>query len=692
MANLIDSLSKNKSLVSESSSKNEKETIKEGPSLFDSLIKENSEESIKTDSKTIINKEESKTISIEKEQPKTETLVENDNVDNIEKSVETSETSIEESKVNSKTENRNNQSGSLLDRLVFEAKKELETPISSLSNEINDNNIVLEEVLVVNVDQEQAKTENSVEIIENSEKNFDSEKSTVDVKIENKDDETSLFDKLLNKNNKSEVINTINNQVNENNGSIEKVPTDIIENNNNVINPEIIVDEQKNEASLENEKNLIKTEQTSSLVGLITETKNNSGVEILEENIVSENLLENNESLLLKDTTQTPISNEEILIDFDKNKTETSSVLQSNLNLDIEEANVDNEVNATENKLSSLKQENVLSNVEVEKNLLNEENSIDSSKPKEKQSLMDLLILKNSKNSLLVENEQLIKNQSSSNEFISNMYLSSQKNVVTNQLLFNKREAMSLLQEGQTLKDVEKSADMLDLGLENLDVEQTLGTGKKVDLKQEDLDILNRKSILDKLFIEKNIKNDDIKGLITQSIEASKALVDDTLTVQDDVALNVNSPLSYNIQSRIIGAKQQMSMMMSDIARQMYENYKPPVTVFKINLNPLELGSISILMKNDRNNGLNISMNVSNMTTLDALIENQNMLKNSLNKTFEESTVFNLDFNSSNHGDSQSQNNQSNQEERFGREQIDTQTVLQLKEENKDREDNLDYM
>lgn len=692
MANLIDSLSKNKSLVSESSSKNEKETIKEGPSLFDSLIKENSEESIKTDSKTIINKEESKTISIEKEQPKTETLVENDNVDNIEKSVETSETSIEESKVNSKTENRNNQSGSLLDRLVFEAKKELETPISSLSNEINDNNIVLEEVLVVNVDQEQAKTENSVEIIENSEKNFDSEKSTVDVKIENKDDETSLFDKLLNKNNKSEVINTINNQVNENNGSIEKVPTDIIENNNNVINPEIIVDEQKNEASLENEKNLIKTEQTSSLVGLITETKNNSGVEILEENIVSENLLENNESLLLKDTTQTPISNEETFTDFDKNKTETSSVLQSNLNLDIEEANVDNEVNATENKLSSLKQENVLSNVEVEKNLLNEENSIDSSKPKEKQSLMDLLILKNSKNSLLVENEQLIKNQSSSNEFISNMYLSSQKNVVTNQLLFNKREAMSLLQEGQTLKDVEKSADMLDLGLENLDVEQTLGTGKKVDLKQEDLDILNRKSILDKLFIEKNIKNDDIKGLITQSIEASKALVDDTLTVQDDVALNVNSPLSYNIQSRIIGAKQQMSMMMSDIARQMYENYKPPVTVFKINLNPLELGSISILMKNDRNNGLNISMNVSNMTTLDALIENQNMLKNSLNKTFEESTVFNLDFNSSNHGDSQSQNNQSNQEERFGREQIDTQTVLQLKEENKDREDNLDYM
>ena len=74
--------------------------------------------------------------------------------------------------------------------------------------------------------------------------------------------------------------------------------------------------------------------------------------------------------------------------------------------------------------------------------------------------------------------------------------------------------------------------------------------------------------------------------------------MENTLNIQDDVSVNVNSPLSYNIQSRIIGAKQQMSMMMSDIARQMYENYKPPVTVFKINLNPLELGNISILMKN----------------------------------------------------------------------------------------------
>jgi len=136
-----------------------------------------------------------------------------------------------------------------------------------------------------------------------------------------------------------------------------------------------------------------------------------------------------------------------------------------------------------------------------------------------------------------------------------------------------------------------------------------------------------------------------------------------------------------------------MATMMSDIARQMYENYKPPVTVFRINLNPVDLGNIAILMKNDKNNGLSISMNISNPTTLDALIDNQNVLRNSLNKTFDENTKFNLDFSSSNQNDNQSSNSQSNQNQgrRFER-QMDTQSVLQLKEENKNREENIDYM
>ena len=238
---------------------------------------------------------------------------------------------------------------------------------------------------------------------------------------------------------------------------------------------------------------------------------------------------------------------------------------------------------------------------------------------------------------------------------------------------------------------------MLDLGLEDISVDEDIETQKVVDIPRKlDIDLVAKRNILDNLMSSKNILDIDVKNLITKSVEASSALLDDTLKLSDDAIVTVNSPLSYNIQSKIIGARQQMSTMMSDIARQMYENYKPPVTVFKINLNPLELGSIAILMKNDKNNSLSISMNVSNNSTLDALIDNQNVLKTSLNKSFDENTKFNLNFSSSSENNSQS-NNQSNQnnqgnQSRF-EQQIDTQSILELKEENKDREEkSIDYM
>ena len=288
---------------------------------------------------------------------------------------------------------------------------------------------------------------------------------------------------------------------------------------------------------------------------------------------------------------------------------------------------------------------------------------------------------------------ELLKNEINNKEVISNIYLSEQKNLLNNQVLFNKGEAISLLKDGTSVKDIEKSANILDLGLENLDVEQNVEIENLAVVKKQDFNTLDKKNILDSLLNEKNIRSEDIRNLITKSVDASAALLENTLNVSDDTFINVNSPLSYNIQSKIIGAKQQMATMMSDIARQMYENYKPPVTVFRINLNPVDLGNIAILMKNDKNNGLSISMNISNPTTLDALIDNQNVLRNSLNKTFDENTKFNLDFSSSNQNDNQSSNSQSNQNQgrRFER-QMDTQSVLQLKEENKNREENIDYM
>ena len=56
--------------------------------------------------------------------------------------------------------------------------------------------------------------------------------------------------------------------------------------------------------------------------------------------------------------------------------------------------------------------------------------------------------------------------------------------------------------------------------------------------------------------------------------------MEDTINILDDKILDIQPNLVNSIQSRIVGAKQQMASMMSDVARQMYENYKPPVTVF----------------------------------------------------------------------------------------------------------------
>lgn len=177
--------------------------------------------------------------------------------------------------------------------------------------------------------------------------------------------------------------------------------------------------------------------------------------------------------------------------------------------------------------------------------------------------------------------------------------------------------------------------------------------------------------------------------MITSSIEASKALLEDTINIVDDMALNVNNTLVQSLQTKIVGARQQMGQMMSDVARQMYENYKPPVTAFRINLNPATLGAIAIVMRNDRDNGLTISMSVSSGTTLDAMIENQNSLRNSLNKLFDENTKFNLNFSSSSDNQSSNQNNQNNS----SGQNLNNQEILKSIEENEIQEEkNTDYM
>ncbi len=372
-------------------------------------------------------------------------------------------------------------------------------------------------------------------------------------------------------------------------------------------------------------------------------------------------------------------------------KVENSDVLNpinSSNSFLLSDKNINSNIMPTDENLT------IATNVVVSEETKNSEIVI---KKDQELSLMDKLIQKSTE--IVISDSIDTSIETSTKEIvvkdlISSIYLGSQKNQVNNQSLFNKNEAVNLLKDGNSIQSVKTSAEILDLGLENIEVEQIVDI-EKIDIKKSNIETVDRKNLIDSILSKKNIKSEEVKNLITKSVEASNALIENSINLAEDVTVNVNSPLSYNIQSRIIGAKQQMSVMMSDIAKQMYENYKPPVTAFKINLNPLDLGSIAILMKTDKNNGLAISLSVSNNTTLETLMENQNILRNSLNKTFDENTKFNLDFSSSNQDSSnQSSNNQGNQQnnKRF-EQQIDTNSILQMKEENKDKEEKaIDYM
>ncbi|MDN5112453.1 flagellar hook-length control protein FliK [Aliarcobacter butzleri] len=651
MASLVDVFVQNKTTtldVPTSTSKDE--GVKEAPSLFDSLLSdtakklEKPQEEIKTASNN--------TNALEKKESSL------NNLDATEKNnIEVSETKIEKN-LNSEEpitsqdmlDNKAQKSLSLLDRLIIEAKGELSEDKTVSNNSLNKLNENLKNE--PKLDDKSSK-ESDIEIVD---------EKTVDISTEeNTKEDTSLEENSEKTENTKNPILPNDTQIKEetNNNSSDIKKDNKIENeivNNEIIKTEISKEEnKKNTTKKDNILNIENNQQKNEEIKVDNELKIdnkaslNSNVKELQETVTSEG--------------NTVIKSDNIQTSNDTNKT------------------IDNLLIPTTEDGKP-----ILENNQVEE------------KVEPKKSLMDYLIEKNSQKNILEVQDTKVTNLSKdenvvSKDFVSNIYLGEQKNSMVNQFLFNKNEALKLLQNGSiSLEDIEKSANILNLELDDVSVEQdtTIQTLKNA---KQDLDLSSeKKNILDTMLSEKNIRSADIKNLIIQSVEASSALLDNTLNVSNDVTVDINPTLLNNIQSRIIGAKQQMSQMMSDVARQMYENYKPPVTVFKINLNPVELGSISILMKNDKNNGLNISMSVSNMTTLDTLLGNQDLLRNSLAKTFNENTQFNLDFSSSNQNNRGNEQQSSNKQNRKFEDKIDTQTVLKLKEENKDRDDSLDYM
>src|SRR5574344_24445 len=462
-----------------------------------------------------------------------------------------------------------------------------------------------------------------------------------------------------------------------------------------------VIEGLKNQNNLEQklDSDKIIISQDDKLVEIIKEQ------EILIEDINGNNLqIKDENSQNLDDVTLETTQNlSQIIVNSEdrqniENQIETSTVLKDSLNfeniliVEDEVANSDAIKNETVKNENNLNSQNILI---VENEVVKTENN---TKVDQKLSLMDQLIQTNSKKDITTKIEESTTSNPQSVEQInknskdvaSNIFLAEQKNSLNNQLLFNKNEAVNILKNASSIEDIEKSANILDLDANNLEVEQNISSESLNDLSVDEKEILDRKNILNSILNEKNIRSVDVRNLITNSIEASKALLEDTINILDDKILDIQPNLVNSIQSRIVGAKQQMASMMSDVARQMYENYKPPVTVFRMNLNPGDLGTISVLMKQDKSSGLTINMSVSNIATLELLMENQNMLRNSLAKTFNDSANFNLDFSKGEGGQSQGDSS-SNQNQRDKRDS-NTQEILKLKKENKDYEEKNDYM
>ncbi len=464
------------------------------------------------------------------------------------------------------------------------------------------------------------------------------------------------MDRLVEENTKKVKIKTENKETKEE-----------VKNNTKVENKEVKVQENKSE-----EKSTVKAEEKPrSLMDRLVE-ENTKKVKIKTENKETKEELKNN----------TKVENKEVKVQENKSEDKASVKAEEK----------------PKNLLDSLIQENknIEENSKIENNKQVDKKDIKIENKEDKTSVSNDSLLKSREEDVILKEDYLssLKNKKiNSKDVLTNIYLGNQKTNQQQQDILKKHEALKQIKDGTSTENIKEAAKKLDLGLESLEIKKESEKVNRINTKS-----VEKRTILDKIVLDKTrVNQSENKIRIDKSIEANKAVLNESMGANSndtdlvETNVNVSPSLAQSIQSRIIGAKQQMSSMMSDIARKMYENYKPPVTAFRINLHPSNLGSIAILMKTDKDNGIKISLNISNNSTLDAFVNNESGLKNALSKTFDEnSSSFDLDFSSQDGNSSNSNGEQANQG--FNQERVNTQSILNSRESNKQIDDEIDYM
>jgi hypothetical protein len=279
----------------------------------------------------------------------------------------------------------------------------------------------------------------------------------------------------------------------------------------------------------------------------------------------------------------------------------------------------------------------------------------------EKISITDSKIKSTKTTDTKVESDKQI----SAKIFLSNQ--EQQKDIISKQKIKEAKDTVK--KEPNTTTTLKKTTEILELNASDIKIEtKEVETKKdgKVDLKEQ---LKQQNTMLNKLFL--NNTQDSKLATLNKELEVSgiktatqtKEAQDATKKTNDDIKITVEQSVAQTFNTKIVESKQKMNSFMSDVAKQMSLNYKPPVTSFTIKLDPVNLGNIAITMKSTKaDNKVSVSLNMSQTNTLDTFVDNKSMLQNALNKVFNEDKSFSLDFGMQQ--DNNQSSNQSHEQER----------------------------
>ena len=470
------------------------------------------------------------------------------------------------------------------------------------------------------------------------------------------DTNISLFDKLKKSN--KDVVN-INNK-DENKKIIKK------DDNKTVSLFDNLKNKNKNKNTETNAETKTKTEKEIKKQVTIPKNKNDLKIKTsLFDNLKNKN----NETKVDKVTTsQTKIDTIKVsstIKDKIERKNEESNLKVDTLKQNIDISNISLNNNINENNIKSKE----LNNKPLNSKIINNIN---------KNSLLDNLVNNIKKEKLIkkenvelnIQNKVQIKDKLSAKTFLSNQ--NTKATIISKQHILEAKKILLNENTKDAKSKIINSAKTLELGAKNVEIVNedksipNITNINKIDSKvQEQNTFLNKVLFTQALNIQNNKVLQDIKIV-------KKANELETITKEiksEDIQIKESSSQTaiQNITNKIISARQNMKSFMSDMARKMYENYKPPVTAFKINLNPAHLGSISIIMKSEKaTNSISISMSASQGSTLEVLEGAKSLLQNSLLKTFDSQSNFSLDF-SQQDNQSNMQDNQNNKQNSKGK-------------------------